>query len=147
MFQPEQILTERYQLQKQLGRTAAGHQTWLALDLHSQEKVTVKLLGFSPQMEWEELKLFEREAEVLQALNHPRIPRYRDYFDIDKETGGGVPWFGLVQDYIPGASLQELLEQASQRFSEKQIRSIATEVLDILIYLHELSPSCIASGY
>ena len=53
----------------------------------------MKLLGFSPQMEWEELKLFEREAEVLQALNHPRIPRYRDYFDIDKETGGGVPWF------------------------------------------------------
>ncbi len=139
MFMPGQILTELYQLQQQLGRTAAGHQTWLAVDLQSQEQVTVKLLAFSPQMHWEELKLFEREAQVLQALNHPRIPSYRDYFDIDKEIGGGVPWFGLVQDYIRGSSLQELLEQG-RRFPEKQVRSIATEVLEILIYLHELSP-------
>jgi serine/threonine protein kinase len=50
-----------------------------------------------------------------------------------------LPWFGLVQDYIPGFSLQELLEKG-QRFSEKKVRTIATEVLEILIYLHELSP-------
>jgi serine/threonine protein kinase len=35
-------------------------------------------------MQWEELKLFEREAQVLQALNHPRITRYRDYFSLDQ---------------------------------------------------------------
>jgi serine/threonine protein kinase len=139
MLQAEQVLQERYQLQRQLGRTAAGRQTWLAKDLQSNEQVTLKLLAFSPQMQWEELKLFEREAQVLQALNHPRIPRYRDYFSLDKETGAGIPWFGLVQDYIPGFSLQELLEQG-KRFSEKQVRGIATEILKILIYLHELSP-------
>ncbi|MBD2311991.1 serine/threonine protein kinase [Desertifilum sp. FACHB-1129] len=139
MLQVEQILQERYQLQRQLGRTAAGRQTWLALDLQTQEFVTVKLLAFSPQMQWEELKLFEREAQVLQALDRPQIPRYRDYFSIDQALGGGVPWFGLVQDYIPGHSLQELLEQG-QHFSEKQVRQIAIEVLEILIYLHELSP-------
>jgi serine/threonine protein kinase len=44
-----------------------------------------------------------------------------------------------VQDYIPGFSLQELLEKG-QDFSEKKVRKIATEVLEILIYLHELSP-------
>jgi serine/threonine protein kinase len=139
MLQAEQVLQERYQLQRQLGRTAAGRQTWLAKDLQSNEQVTLKLLAFSPQMQWEELKLFEREAQVLQALNHPRIPRYRDYFSLDKETGAGIPWFGLVQDYIPGFSLQELLEQG-KRFPEKQVRGIATEILKILIYLHELSP-------
>ena len=139
MLQAEQVLQERYQLQRQLGRTAAGRQTWLAKDLQSNEQVTLKLLAFSPQMQWEELKLFEREAQVLKALNHPRIPRYRDYFSLDKETGAGIPWFGLVQDYIPGFSLQELLEQG-KRFSEKQVRGIATEILKILIYLHELSP-------
>ena len=139
MFKTEQLLQERYQLQKPLGRTAVGHQTWLAVDLHSDEKVAVKLLAFSPQMQWEELKLFEREAQVLQALNHPRIPRYRDYFELDKQVGGGVPWFALVQDYISGFSFQELLEQG-QRFSEQQVRLMAIEVLEILIYLHELSP-------
>lgn len=139
MFNPNQCLKERYQLQQKLGRTAAGRQTWLATDLQSNEQVTVKLLAFSPEMQWEELKLFEREAQVLQALNHPRIPHYRDYFSLDKEAGLQLPWFGLVQDYIPGDSLQELLDQG-KRFNEKRVRTIATQVLDILIYLHELSP-------
>ncbi|BAU64613.1 serine/threonine protein kinase [Stanieria sp. NIES-3757] len=139
MFTNQQILQEKYQLQKQLGRTAAGHQTWLANDLNTNEKVTIKLLAFSPQMHWEELKLFEREAQVLQTLDHLRIPKYRAYFDLDKQIGEGVPWFALVQDYIPGFSLQELLEQG-QRFSEAKIRKIAEETLKILIYLHQLSP-------
>ncbi|MEG4582696.1 serine/threonine-protein kinase [Microcoleus sp. MON1_C5] len=139
MLDTGKILQERYQLQQRLGRTAAGHQTWLAVDLESQEQVTLKMLAFSPEMHWEELKLFEREAQVLQALNHPRIPCYRDYFSLEREAGAGLPWFGLVQDYIPGFSLQELLEKG-KNFSEKQVRKIATEVLKILIYLHELSP-------
>ena len=139
MLDPGKILQERYQLQQRLGRTAAGHQTWLAVDLESQEQVTLKMLAFSPEMQWEELKLFEREAQVLQALNHPRIPCYRDYFSLEREAGAGLPWFGLVQDYIPGFSLQELLEKG-QNFYEKKVRKIATEVLEILIYLHELSP-------
>ncbi|NEP62258.1 MAG: serine/threonine protein kinase [Symploca sp. SIO2G7] len=139
MLNSQEILAQRYQLQQQLGRTAAGRQTWIATDLHSSEPVIVKLLAFAPQMQWEELKLFEREAQVLQSLNHPRIPCYRDYFSLDQQTGAGIPWFGLVQDYIPGASLQELLEQG-KRFSEKQVQQIAKEMLNILVYLHELSP-------
>jgi len=139
VFNRDQCLKEQYQLHQRLGRTAAGRQTWLATDLQSNEQVTVKLLAFSPEMQWDELKLFEREAQVLQALNHPRIPRYRDYFSLDKEAELQLPWFGLVQDYIPGDSLQELLDK-NKRFSEKQVRAIATQVLDILIYLHELSP-------
>jgi serine/threonine protein kinase len=139
MLQAEQVLHQRYQLLRQLGRTAAGRQTWLAQDLQSEEQVTLKLLAFGLQMQWEELKLFEREAQVLQALNHPQIPRYRDYFSLDKQVGEGIPWFGLVQDYIPGFSLQELLEQG-KRFTPKQLQKIATDLLHILIYLHELSP-------
>jgi serine/threonine protein kinase len=139
MFNTGNILNQSYQLQQRLGNTATGHQTWLTINLQSQERVTVKLLAFNPQMRWEELKLFEREAQILQALNHSRIPRYRDYFDIDKDTGGGVPWFALVQDYIPGFSLQELIEQG-KRFTENEVRSLLTELLEILIYLHELKP-------
>jgi serine/threonine protein kinase len=83
MLQTEQILQERYQLQQQLGQNA-GRQTWLAQDLgeSSSQQVIVKLLAFNPQMHWDELKLFEREAQVLKHLNHPRIPQYRDYFQL-----------------------------------------------------------------
>jgi serine/threonine protein kinase len=139
VFVAEEILEERYQLKQQLGRTAVGHQTWLAIDLQSEERVILKLLAFNPQMRWEELKLFEREAQVLESLNHDRIPRYRAYFDLDKNAGNGLPWFVLVQDYIPGASLQELIEKG-KRFTEEEVCAIARQVLEILIYLHELSP-------
>ena len=139
VFQAQQILNSQYQLQKPLGRTAVGHQTWLALELESQKFVVVKLLAFNPQMRWEELKLFEREAEILQTLDRPYIPKYYDYFDLDKEVGQGIPWFALVQQYIPGASLQELLKKG-KRFTEDKIRTIAEEILDILIYLHQLNP-------
>jgi serine/threonine protein kinase len=141
MLQAEQVLQRRYQLQRQIGQNP-GRQTWLAQDVEASptELVIVKLLAFSPQMQWDEFKLFEREAQVLKQLNHPRIPRYRDYFSMDKETGAGLCWFGLVQQYIPGASLRQLLNEG-KRFTEKQVRKIATDVLEILIYLHELEPS------
>jgi serine/threonine protein kinase len=83
MLVAEQILQERYQLKQQLGNNP-GRQTWLALDLatETRQPVIVKLLPFSPQMQWDDLKLFEREAQVLKHLTHPRIPRYRDYFSV-----------------------------------------------------------------
>lgn len=140
MLQTKQILNNFYQLEQNLAQNP-GHQTWIARDLSANPPipVVVKLLAFSPQMQWEEFKLFEPEAEILKHLNHPHIPRYHDYFSIDKEAGDGLPWFGLVQEYIPGLSLQQLL-QNKKHFTETETKDIANQLLDILIYLHELSP-------
>ncbi len=140
MLQAKQVLQERYYLQQSLGQNA-GRQTWLAQEQSetSPKPVIVKLLAFSPQMQWDEFKLFEREAQVLKNLDHPRIPKYRDYFSLDRDTGEGLCWFALVQDYIPGNSLQQLLAQG-KHFTEAQVRSIATQVLEILTYLHGLNP-------
>lgn len=131
------LLNDRYQLKQTLGQNA-GRQTWLAEDVGASpaQLVVVKLLAFGGAIQWEDLKLFEREAQVLKQLNHPQIPKYCDYFHIDDRS----LWFGLVQDYIPGASLKEQLIQG-QRFSEEQIRKIAVEVLKILEFLHQLHPS------
>ncbi|MEW6493750.1 MAG: type IV pilin-like G/H family protein [Cyanobacteriota bacterium] len=141
MLEAGQILQERYQLKQQLGNNA-GRQTWLALDIATQarEQVIVKLLPFSPQIHWEDLKLFEREAQVLKHLNHAYIPKYRDYFSTEPSNSGELPWFGLVQDYIPGISLQKQLKNG-KRFTEAETKEIATQLLNILIYLHELSPA------
>jgi|GEM_PF-2926374 len=65
MFKFNDCLNNRYQLQKQLGQTAKGRQTWSAFDTISQETVVIKLLAFAPQMEWGKLDLFEREAWVV----------------------------------------------------------------------------------
>jgi len=140
MLQVEQVLQGRYQLQKQLGNNA-GRQTWLAVDLATQarEQVIVKLLPFSPQLHWDDLKLFEREAQVLKHLNHPCIPKYRDYFSTEASNSDELPWFGLVQDYIQGDSLQQLLNKG-KRFTQAGVKEIAIQLLEILIYLHQLSP-------
>ena len=131
-----QVLQGRYQLKQKLEQNA-GRQTWLAADLQSlpNQLVIVKLLAFGSEVQWDEVKLFEREAQVLQQLNHPQIPKYRDYFCVDDR----LLWFGLVQEYIPGSSLKELLNQG-KRFTQHQVRQIAIEVLNILVYLHELNP-------
>jgi serine/threonine protein kinase len=138
MLQPEQILQDRYQIQRQLGNNGI-RQTWQALDLQAsngeKSTVVVKLLAFGGTVQWDDLKLFEREAQILKQLNHPRIPRYIDYFCIDDRT----LWFALIQEYIPGESLKDKLA-VGKRFSEKRARKIAGEILNILTYLHELNP-------
>lgn len=136
MLQVEQVLQGRYQLKEKLGQNA-GRQTWLAEDLQSKpaEQVIVKLLAFGGDIQWDDLRLFEREAQILKHLKHSQIPKYRDYFSLDER----VLWFGLVQEYIPGASLKDLLKMG-RRFTEKEVRQIAESLLNILTYLHELNP-------
>ena len=136
MLEKSQVISDRYQLIAKLGRNA-GRQTWLATDLNSEEKeqVVVKLLAFGGDVQWDDLKLFEREAQILKQLNHPRIPKYKDYFSIDDRH----LWFGLVQQYIPGLSLKQLLDRG-KRFTEADIENIAREILEILLYLHGLNP-------
>ncbi|HBY78635.1 MAG TPA: serine/threonine protein kinase, partial [Cyanobacteria bacterium UBA11148] len=64
MLEAQQCLQGRYRLQEQLGQNP-GRQTWLAQDVgvSPEEFVIVKLLAFNPQMQWDEFKLFEREAQ------------------------------------------------------------------------------------
>jgi serine/threonine protein kinase len=136
MLEVEQILQDRYQLQQKLGHNA-GRQTWLACDLKNSDRqpVIIKILTFGGDIQWDDLKLFEREAQVLKQLNHPRIPKYCDYFSIDDR----FLLFCLVQEYLPGTSLKEEINRG-KRFTEQEIRQIAEDILNALIYLHQLNP-------
>ncbi len=133
-----QILGDRYEVQQQLAKKA-GRRTLLARDLETQELVVVKLLTFGSDFEWNDLKLFEREAETLKALTHPCIPRYLNFFELDSANGKG---FALVQTYVAGKSLEEHLK-AGRTFSEAEIKQLAKALLSILIYLHGQKPPVI----
>ena len=110
------IIRKGYEIERQLAKKA-GRRTLLARDVNSQELVVIKLLAFSNDFSWEDLKLFEREAQTLQTLQHPAIPRYVDYFELN--TNGGKT-YALVQSYIEGESLEEHL-QAKGKFTEAEI--------------------------
>jgi serine/threonine protein kinase len=130
-----EILANRYEVQQQLGKKA-GRRTFLATDLVTGKSVIVKLLAFSSDFEWDDLKLFEREAQTLKSLSHPHIPLYLDYFEINSPTYKG---FALVQTYIFAQTIEQYL-QAGRKFTELEVQEIAKALLEILIYLHELNP-------
>ena len=133
-----ELLHDRYQVEQSLGKKA-GRQTLLARDLHTQELVVVKLLTFNHDFEWDDLKLFEREAETLKSLNHPAIPRYLDSFELESPTYKGV---ALVQSYIDAKSLDQHLK-AGRSFSQTDVQELGRSLLDILIYLHSQQPPVI----
>ena len=56
--------------------------------------VAVKALSLRRMTDWKQLELFEREAQTLETLAHPGIPRYIDYLSEDTEKDRG---FFLVQ--------------------------------------------------
>lgn len=133
-----EVLAERYCIQSCLGQRS-GRRTLLAVDRLTQEQVVIKLLLFGAEFNWDDLKLFEREAQILQALSHPAIPRYLNAFELETEQGQG---FALVQSYIAARSLEEEL-QSGQCFSESDVRQLAEEMLDILQFLHRHHPPII----
>lgn len=132
------VLKGRYEIQRHLGQKT-DRQTLLAKDRQTQDLVVVKLLTFGGELKWETFKLFEREAKILKELQHPAIPRYLDYFDVETNFGRG---FALVQSYIDAPSLEAHV-RAGRTFSEVELKQIATAVLEILIYLHHRHPPII----
>jgi serine/threonine protein kinase len=133
-----QVLHDRYRIESLLGRQT-GRRTFLAVDLQTEARVVVKLLLFGPDFEWDDLKLFEREAAVLESLDHPAIPHYLDGFDVETELGKG---FALVQSYLEAQTLQAWI-QVGRTFSELELKAIAQELLGVLDYLHSRSPAVV----
>jgi len=129
---------DRYQSQRKLSNKP-GRQTILAKDLLTQELVVVKILWFHDLFEWTDLKLFEREAKTIRHLDHPAIPQYLDYFEIEQD---GIHGFALVQTYIDAPSLATTIEQG-RSFSEEEVIELAAKLLEILTYLHQQHPPVI----
>lgn len=126
-----QILGEHYEVERELGRQS-GRWTLLARDLNTQEQVVIKLLCPEEDVRSSDLKLFEREAEILKALSHPCVPQYLGYFEHQLPTGKAL---ALVQTYVPGKSLHECMK-IGRTFTEAEAKQIAKSLLYILIYLH-----------
>ncbi|MGB5962060.1 MAG: serine/threonine-protein kinase [Coleofasciculaceae cyanobacterium] len=131
-------LGDRYQIEELLSQKA-GRRTFLAKDRQAQVPVIIKLLRFGDGFEWDDFKLFEREAATLKNLDHPRIPKYLDYFEVDAVDTRG---FALVQSYIEAPSLATLTARG-RKFSEAEIIELADLLLDLLSYLHQQHPPLI----
>ncbi|MEM9807813.1 MAG: serine/threonine-protein kinase [Cyanobacteria bacterium P01_D01_bin.56] len=132
------VLHQRYKICSKLSQMP-GSKTFLATDLTSGNRVVVKLLLFDTDFTWENLKLFERETAALKDLNHPAIPAYLDFDNVEIGNHKG---FLLVQTYIDAPSLQDWVLRG-RTFSEAELKQIAKNILNILAYLHHRQPAII----
>lgn len=131
-------VADRYRIVSILGQGGSGV-TYGAEDLDSHQQCALKQLSLKGMTHWKQLELFEREAQVLSQLDYPGIPNYIDYFQTDTEQNR---CFYIVQELAPGRSLADLVQEG-WRASEAEVRQLGVKVLDILKYLHDLTPPII----
>ncbi len=130
-----QLLGDRYKVEKQLGKKA-GRWTLQATDLVTGQQVVVKLLFVDGELNPDDLKLFEREVQTLQTINHPCVPKFLEYFEQSLPTSRAI---ALVQSYVPGTSLQKILDRG-RIFTEEEALKMAVVLLKIIGHLHSHNP-------
>lgn len=124
----------RFVLLEPLGEGAQG-QTFAGVDRREGRPVAIKRFDVRGARTWKEAELAEREAMVLQALSHTKLPRYVDHF----EHGGALY---LVMEKIEGESVASLRERGVA-FGERDIVRLLSDAADVLEYLHGRTPPVI----
>ncbi|MDB9375090.1 serine/threonine protein kinase [Nodularia sphaerocarpa] len=116
-----------YEVIRELGRNQVeGRITYLAQVCKSHQQVVIKEFNCaSTTADWSGLRTYEREIEILQQLDHPRIPRYINSFEMPEH-------FYLVEEYKNAPSLG-----LGGSFKPEEIKQIAISILEILVYLQQ----------
>jgi serine/threonine protein kinase len=136
----------RYKIERSVAAGGMGA-VYRAIDVRFNRPCAVKemLDDFHSDAERAQaIEWFQREAFLLQDLNHPCIPRVRDFF---VEEGRHY----LVMDFIDGRTLGDVLAKegnvaglnGARGVSEARARSWAQQVCSVLSYLHRQSPPII----
>lgn len=125
------LILERYQLLHVYAQREHT-QTWEALDQETQTPVIVKILDLDQTEDWQAYTLFEREAEALKSLQHPRIPKLITFV---QDKGQAI----VVQEKIEGETLRARIDRR-WKISEIQARDLITQALEILTAVHSAQP-------
>ncbi|MDH4135941.1 MAG: serine/threonine-protein kinase, partial [Anaerolineae bacterium] len=80
------------------------------------------------------IRIFEREANLLATLSHPAIPKIFDYFSEGNRSY-------LVLEFIEGQNLESLLQRTASFLPEEQVISWAIQICDVLSYVHGHKPN------
>lgn len=125
------VLQDRFVAVERLGQGASSH-TYGIVSLEGGERYALKALRLEAIDDLRALELFERQHALLATLEHPGLPRVYEAFRGPKRRY-------LRQEWIEGETLQARIE-GGQRHDEDSARELLGRLLDVLDYLHSLSP-------
>lgn len=127
-------LDSRYLLLNLLGKGGFS-EVYKAYDFDEQMMVAIKIHQLN--QDWTEQKKADyqrharREAEIQKSINHCKIVRLYDRFEVDINT------FCTVLEYCEGNDLDFYLKQQS-KISENEAKTIIMQIVQALKYLNEL---------
>jgi serine/threonine protein kinase len=132
------ILQNKYRITRLLGRGGYGA-VYQAEQLHlGNAPCAVKELlpdpKATPAQQQAASEQFRLEAGLLANLNHPALPKVTDFF-----TEGNSHF--LVMEYVEGETLEERLTRNGGPLPKAQVLAWASELCDVLTYLHTRQPS------
>jgi serine/threonine protein kinase/TPR repeat protein len=130
------VLKAKYRLIRLLGEGGQGA-VFFAQDTSNKE-LAIKRFRLGVGMDSDEWERLEREIQFLRQLNHASIPNYVDHF---RATSGPERYLYLVQEYVEGQNLSQLIEKT--RYNSKDVMKLVAQISEILLYLHKLTPPVI----
>ena len=148
-LQPNTTLQSgKYRIERVLGQGGFGN-TYVGYNTEFEETVAIKeffMKGVTERDETtsvvsvsnadniqqfeEQREKFKKEARRLRKLKNEHIVKVHDLFE---ENGTAY----YVMDYIDGESLAEKMKKTDQQFTEVEVRSILSQVLEALKEVHQ----------
>lgn len=138
-FNNHPTLNDRYLLLQLLGKGGFS-EVHKAFDLKEQRYVACKIHQLNK--DWKDdkkanyIKHALREYNIHKSLDHPRVVKLYDVFEIDANS------FCTVLEYCDGHDLDFYLKQ-HKSIPEREARSIVMQVVSALKYLNEIKPPVI----
>eukprot|EP00347_Sterkiella_histriomuscorum_P000524 403375521 len=112
---PNEILNQRYKLEKELGNGACG-QVWEAEDLHNNQKLAIKF--------FEGQDIYQKELAILTLISGRKYEGLPILIDCGLQNEQGY----MVMNKL-GCSLQYLIQKRKQLLSSKTVFQIAIQLV------------------
>ncbi|MCA0352075.1 MAG: protein kinase [Chloroflexi bacterium] len=90
----------------------------------------------APEEIAENRKLFDQEAQLLQTLDHPNLPKVVDSFE-----QAGRPT--LVMEFVQGKTLEDKQREMNAPFFQRDVLNWGVQIARVLNYLHSQNPPII----
>ena len=131
-------LRDRYMVQRRIAKGGMGA-VYEAIDLQGGKRWAIKEMSQAsllPEEREQAVADFEREAKLLQTLNHPNLPKVQELFAIG-------PRYYMVMEFVAGRTLQQVIEDAPKPLTQQQVLVWSGQLCDVLGYLHRQQPPII----